>query len=339
MRAFFSPKMRISLGLSSLTVSLILIAASLGFWPDKTEIELQARATLSGALAIQLAVLASRNDAAAIEDTIGAVISRGPDILSIGIRGINGELMAASRDHATHWKDQTEAKSTPTRMQLPLLNGDDPAGRIEIAFRPLIDSGTWLGIPFTLMRFVGLIGIAGMVGYYLVLIRALREFDPNRAIPERVKAAFDTLAEGVLILDDEERLLMANRAFSDKFVGHVQPEVGSSANDLPWLSSASSPLAPDQLPWRIAAYTERPVLGVIMGIRNRVGELRRLIVNANRIVDDNGRMRGVIATFDDITALHRSNEQLNQSIYQLRLSQAKISEQNEKLQLLAAVTH
>ena len=44
----------------------------------------------------------------------------------------------------------------------------------------------------------------------------------------------------------------------------------------------------------------------------------------------------MIATFDDITALHSSNEQLNRSIHELRLSQAKISEQNEKLQLLAA---
>jgi diguanylate cyclase (GGDEF)-like protein len=336
MNGFFSSRMRISVGLASLTISLILIASAFGLWPDKEQAELQSRATLSGALAVQLAVLASRNDAAAIQDTIDTVVSRGPGVLSIGIRGVKGELMAASRDHAAQWQDQPGGKSTPTHMQLPLSNGDKPAGRIEIAFRPLAGRDTWFGLPAALVEFVGFVGFFGFIGYYLLLIRALRELDPSRAIPHRVTAAFDTLAEGVLIMDDEERLLMANRAFSDTILGDLLPALGGSANDLPWLSSASAPLAAEQLPWRIAAHSEHPVLGIAMGIRNRAGELQRLMVNANPIVDDSGVARGVIVTFDDVTALHTTNEQLNRSIRQLHLSQLKISEQNQELQLLAS---
>jgi diguanylate cyclase (GGDEF)-like protein len=44
----------------------------------------------------------------------------------------------------------------------------------------------------------------------------------------------------------------------------------------------------------------------------------------------------VIATFDDVTVLHEINEQLNLSNHQLHLSQAKISEQNQKLWQLAS---
>jgi len=131
-------------------------------------------------------------------------------------------------------------------------------------------------------------------------------------------------------------MLMANRAFSDKILGGIEPELGSSASDLPWLSPAFSRLAPEQLPWRMAMRGEHPVLGVAMGIRDRAGQLQRLTVNATRIVDGGGVVRGVIATFDDVTALHRTNEQLNRSIRQLHLSQLKISEQNQKLQLLAS---
>src|SRR5581483_9634632 len=145
--------------------------------------------------------------------------------------------------------------------------------------------------------------------------------DPGRAVPDRVKAAFDTLAEAVLIMDDEERILMANRAFGDKILGRPDPALGSSAGQLPWLSPASLPLAPEQLPWRLAMQSGHPVLGTAMAIRNPAGELQRLIVNA---------------TCDDVTALHRTNEQLERSIHQLQLSQAKISEQNHKLALLAA---
>jgi len=51
--------------------------------------------------------------------------------------------------------------------------------------------------------FLGFIGGAEFGGYYFFLRRALRELDPGRAIPERVKAAFDTLAEGELIRTKE----------------------------------------------------------------------------------------------------------------------------------------
>ena len=336
MTGIFSPKLQLSLGLLSLTISLIFIAASLGLWPDEQRAQLQARATVSGALAVQLAGLASRNDADAIKDIIDTVVSRDPDLLSIAIRDVDSRLAAASPDHARLWRDPPNGKSTPTHVQVPLLNGEAPAGRIELVFRPLADAGRWFGLSSTLLMFVGFVGGAAFTGYYLVLSRALRELDPGRAIPERVKTAFDTLAEGVLIMDDEERVLMTNRAFSEKILRSEQPQLGSDVGDLPWLSSAAAPLAPEQLPWRIAMHSDGQVLGIAMGIGNRTGQLRRLIVNATRIVDGRGITRGVIATFDDVTALHTTNEQLSLSIRQLNVSQARISEQNRELQLLAS---
>jgi diguanylate cyclase (GGDEF)-like protein len=333
---FFSPRLQVSIGLLSLTVSLIFIASSLGLLPNEGKAEAQARATLSGALAVQLASLASRNEAAAVQETIDSVVDRSPDILSIGIRDAEGRLTASSKDHASTWRDPPAGMSTPTHMQVPLLNGETPAGRIEIAFRPLLDESMVFGLPSKLLVFIGFIAVTGFAGYYFVLARALRELDPGRAVPDRVKAAFDTLAEGVLILDDEERMLMANRAFADKMLENSDPELGRSASDLPWLSPAALPLAPDLLPWRIAIQKGHSVLGTAMGIRDSAGELQRLIVNATCIVDGKGIARGVIATFDDVTALHRTNEELKSSIRQLHLSQAKISEQNEQLTQLAS---
>lgn len=336
MTAVLSPKLQLSIGLLSLTISLIFIAAALGLWPDEQRAELQARATVSGALAVQLASLASRHDAEAIKDTIDAVISRSPDLLSIAIRDTDGHLVAGSPDHARLWRDPPNGKSTPTDVQVPLLNGETEAGRIELVFRPLAEAGHWFGLSSTLLMFVGFIGGAGFTGYYLILNRALRELDPGRAIPERVKTAFDTLAEGVLIMDDEERVLMTNRAFSENILGRNQAQIGSDVSVLPWLSSAAAPLAPEQLPWHIAMHGDHPVVGIAMGIGNLAGELRRLIVNATPIKDGNGVARGVIATFDDVTALHVTNEQLSRSIRQLNYSQAMISEQNRELQLRAS---
>ena len=49
-------------------------------------------------------------------------------------------------------------------------------------------------------------------------------------------------------MDDEERILMTNRAFSEKILRSDQPQLGSDVSDLPWLSSTATPLAPEQLP-------------------------------------------------------------------------------------------
>ena len=97
MSRFISPKLQISIALLSLTISLIFIASSLGLLPTEGKAEAQARATLSGALAVQLAGLASRNDAAAIKETIDAVIERSADILSIGIRDADEACHQQSR--------------------------------------------------------------------------------------------------------------------------------------------------------------------------------------------------------------------------------------------------
>ena len=116
--------------------------------------EAEARATLSGALAVQLASLASRNQAA-VQETIDSVVERSPDILSIGTRDAEGRLTASSKDHVQHWQDPPANLSTPTLMQVRLLNGDTPAGRIEIAFAPLRDDSMLFGLPSKLLIFIG----------------------------------------------------------------------------------------------------------------------------------------------------------------------------------------
>ena len=335
MKRFITPTLQISIGLLSLTISLIFIAYSFGLLPNEEKVALEARAKISETLAVQLANLAGHNDADAIKDTIESVVSRGGDVLSIAVRGADGKLIVGSLGHDTRWVEPADGKSTATHVQVRLLNGDVPAGKIEIAFQPIAVNKYFLGLSQSMISFIGFIGLLGFVGYYLILKRALWELDPGRAIPERVKAAFDTLAEGVLIMDEKECVLLANDAFVKKIFNGSKPLLGSSASDLPWVQSDNAPVAPG-LPWWRAMHTEESVLGVSMGIRNRPGQLQRLTVNATRIVDGRGIARGVIATFDDVTVLHQINDQLTLSNDQLRLSQEKISEQNQKLWLLAS---
>lgn len=334
MKRFITPTLQISIGLLSLTISLIFLAYTFGLVPSEGNASLEARARVSENLAVQLAGLAGRNDAVAIKETMESVVSRNNEILSIAIRGADGKLLVESGHHDDHWREPAEGKSTATHIQVPLLDGDTPQGRIEIAFRPFAAQDSLFGVPRALMSFIGFIAIAGLTGYYLVLKRSLRELDPGSAIPERVRAAFDTLAEGVLILDEREYILLANDAFVESIHAASESLVGLNAGELPWLMTDGGVPTPE-LPWQTAMRAAKPVLGVSMGIRDASGGTHNLLVNATCILDGRGVVRGIIATFDDVTVLHRTNEQLHNSIDQLHISQLKISEQNRQLQRLA----
>ena len=335
MKRIFNPTIQISLGLLSLTLSLILIAYAVGLVPNEDQGALEVRAKISENLAIQLASLASRNDAGAIKDTIASVIGRNRDVLSIAIRGADGKVLVASEGHASQWTLPADGKSTATQIQVPLLNADAPGGNIEIAFRPPATATTILGFSRTMVGFVGFMVVAGFPGFYLVLRRALRELDPSRAIPERVKAAFDTLAEGVLIMDEREYIVLANDAFVRNIYSGESGEalLGSNVNELPWLPSDAAMAT--EYPWQTALHHADPVLERPLSLRPQSGDNRRLLVNSTRIVDGAGFVRGLIATFYDVTVLHKTNEQLKLSIEQLNLSQRKISEQNHHLKILA----
>jgi PAS domain-containing protein len=58
------------------------------------------------------------------------------------------------------------------------------------------------------------VGIS-LVGFYFYLGRVLRELDPARAIPGRVRDTLDTMAEGLLVVDREGHIVLANQAFAN----------------------------------------------------------------------------------------------------------------------------
>lgn len=336
MKRFFTPILQICLGILSFTVSLILIAYALELLPDESKAALEARARVSESLAIQLAGAASRNDVVGIKDTITAVVKRSNgEMLSVAMRRADGEIVVETGAHATHWVNPADNKSTETHVQIPLKNGKSDWGRIEIAYRPVATGFQAFGFSQKMIALLCFMVGAGFLGYYFILKRSLRELDPGRVIPERVQAAFDALAEGVLIMDESERLLLANKAFA-KYLGTTSEILfGTKADELPWLQFKKE-FSIDDLPWRVAIRTEQPVTGSIMGLRDVSGTQRRMVVNATRITDDKNVTRGVIATFDDVTLLQEKNQQLETSIEQLNSFQKKIEQQNRDLQFLAA---
>jgi PAS domain-containing protein len=48
------------------------------------------------------------------------------------------------------------------------------------------------------------------------MLRILKQLEPSAVIPGRVNTAFDTLSDGVFIVDEDEKILPTNQVFSKK---------------------------------------------------------------------------------------------------------------------------
>ena len=121
---------------------------------------------------------------------------------------------------------------------MPILQGKSRWGSLEVAFRPLGTPGWPSWLDPAEWRLVIYITAANALIYLFYLGRVLYALDPSRVMPQRVRAAFDTLTEGLLVLDNEGRIVMANQAFA-LVVGRKPTDLlGTKASILPFLDQA-----------------------------------------------------------------------------------------------------
>lgn len=246
----FGPVARLSLGLVALSLALLMTADWLfGFASNQEQYEKQSRIHLGENLASQLAVFIEHNDERGLGKTLQRVVVQNPEVLSIAIRQSNGVLLAHRGEHAQHWIPPESGFSSDNNIRIPLTGEKGHWGDIEISFAPkkpksLLD---WLAQPVTMM--IAVISIGGFPLYYAYLRRAMHYLDPSNAVPERVSRAFDSFAEGLLVLDKERQIVFINKAFS-KLYGHpTDTLIGVKVGELPWLQAAIANIEPTDLPW------------------------------------------------------------------------------------------
>jgi diguanylate cyclase (GGDEF)-like protein/PAS domain S-box-containing protein len=329
-----SPVLRLTFGLVSLTASLLLVAQVLGLLPDRSGLELQARKDFCESLAVQLSWAASRNDMRSVQSTLATVVERNDDLLSAGIRTSGNILKASEGEHDLHWRVREDGKSTATHVQVPILHNGKPWGTVELTFRPLQADTGWGLLTNSSYSVVFFVVVVGFMFYFWFLRRAFKELDPSAVIPERVKAAFDVLAEGVLIVDVDGSIVLANQAFSDLTGLPADSLTGRDASKLEFVAAADG-TRPAQYPWESAINDREHQTGVPLIRSDSSGAVRTLMVNGSPILDAAGETRGALATFDDVTDLEKRNAELRETLTHLSKSRAEVKRQNEELRYLA----
>ncbi len=330
-----TPIVRISIGLALLTISILLAAdAIFGISRARLEAKLEIRKNLAESLAIQFSVLAGKKDFDSVKSSMRALTIRNNDLISMALRDAKGTILVRVGDHEQHWAKVSEVGSTPTHIQVTLFEGSKRWGKLEVGFVPLSRSGFWQFFRHPLVQLVFFIGIISFAAYFVFLRRTLAHLDPASVIPERVKLAFNALSEGVVLMDETGRIVLANTAFEQRVRAPTGSLLGRRLSDLDWTAPGSNQAAPS-LPWHKVMNEGQNQSGITISLSDDEKIIRTFMVNASPILDERGNTRGVLTTFDDVTELEKKNEELKKMLQMLDASRGEVRRQNEKLQILA----
>ncbi len=331
---FKTPAMRLSIALVLLSVNLLFLANLIGFIPDRSESALELRKGLSESLALQFSTVAEKGEFQTIQDTLRAVVQRNDDIRSAAIRTRDGRLLALAGEHLAHWKTPADGKSTPTHIHIPIFRKDKEWATIEMRFAPLWTGYLSGGFTQSFVGFLTFMTLSSLICYFFIIKRTLRELDPAAVIPERVQKAFDVLKEGVLVLDEKEQIVMANKSFASLFEKTPEALIGLKGSELDW-QDCHNPEQVRQLPWIKVLHDGLEQKAASMSLLNSFGHKIKLAVNAAMVPDNAGKCRGSLVTFDDITQVEEKNFELSSLVEQLQLTQEEIQTKSQELEFLA----
>jgi PAS domain S-box-containing protein len=309
---FLPIKAQIAIAQAFLLASIVILAAIFGLVPNRRAAEMQGRVKLCEALAVNTAILVNRNDIESLRAMLETVVARHSTMLSVAVQREGGKRIVEVGDHTANWNPvANEVSVDDTQLSVPIRNGDTKWGAFEVRFSPLAAKGILGYLQDPTMHLVSFVGVVAFVFNYFYFARKLQDLDPSKAVPERVRGALDTLTEGLLVVDKNERIVLANQAIADSLGSKPQKLVGSRVDQLPWVSLDSAHIETKR-PWSLAIKEQQRQPGVVMGLQGPSG-VRTVMAHAAPVLGPNGDLHGVLTSFEDITELENAKAELRES--------------------------
>lgn len=298
---------RLSLSLVGLTLFIFFVASWLDLVPSESEPRLQARIDFTESLAAQLSVVLEEDNVDIIPAMIKRVVSRHSQVQSVLLRRKDGEIISVQGEHP---QQDLDFVSTPDLMKVPISKDGALWGALEVSYVPLDETYFWGLIDAKQFRLTLFIGLFGFIIYLLLVKKVLSHLDPYKVIPSRVKVAFNALSEGVVLVDEEERIVLSNNAFEDRVDYKNNQLMGKKLSSLSWSYPEQTNENSKILPW-VESLEQGVAPGhVMLNIENSQGKRLTLIANSTPLHDAQNKIRGVLISFNDVTELEKINQEL-----------------------------
>ena len=272
---------RISLALTCVVLCVYFGAHSLGLIPDAEQAVQQVRGKWCEQVGMDCASHLQRGDDQGLRALMASFVQRHEEVFYAALRTSDNVLVFKTGD-------RPEGPETSTSQQvIPLFLNGQRWGQLEVGFA--VAGFGWLGLePFWwLMIALALVTFTASYSYLRIVLRFSQK---SGAMGDRVRAMLDTLAEGVVILDKEQRIALANKAFTAK-VGKAADElIGAKVNELPWYQDNTD--EGKELPWQKAINTRATRVGTQLKLLQPQGACN-FSVNSSPVLTDKGECKGI----------------------------------------------
>ncbi|MDA1018242.1 MAG: diguanylate cyclase [Planctomycetota bacterium] len=320
----------------SLIGSELMVARAIGLIDSFQDVVMQSRAKLCESVAVGMTLHAMNGDDKTMAKHAAGVAARNENIRSIGVRSVDGNLRAQAGDHVSTWVTPSDGKSDATHMIVPIASTTGRWGTVEVQFNDNAFTGVLAWLNDSFVQLIAFVTVLSCVVFFLFFGRILRELNPAKVIPGRVRTALDTLTEGLLVLDIDGNVVLANESFSRMVGRSPEAMLGITVAELPWFERGQAERTPLQnAPWENAIRTSDSCTGSVLDFEIGPDERKTLVVNASPIFGGEQEIQGVLVSVDDVTPLEHKKRELNQALEQLQVSSDAIRVQNTELERLA----
>lgn len=299
-----STRGRIALGLVSITITLMLAGSFIGLLPNHDAQQAASRARLAEVVAFQSTLLVTHNDLNRMKAILEIILERGSDIRFASIEHTSGDILAQVGEGDITALD---------KVSVPVWSGGEKWGEVNLFFEKRYPSG-WLAFFYQpLVHYILFVAAISFAFFYFYLGRMLKLLDPAQAIPDRVRSALDTMAEGLLVLDAKQNIVLANQAFAHIVDRSPQALIGVDTRSFDWQNLEGQKLPGSASPWVQALRSGRAVTGQRVRLVKAEGISHTFMVNCSPVLANSGKAGGVLVSFDDVTLLEQKEIELRKS--------------------------
>jgi PAS domain S-box-containing protein len=307
-----STRVYLATGLAFLVASILLAAAFFGLLPDRGAALREGRTALAELAAVTSAAAVDPERVPRVQATLAFMLERNKDLVSVAVRRKDGAIVVSAGDHFAHWQPLVDDRSTDTQIQVPISANRERWGQLELKFRPTgVPSLFGMEMPWLYLAAYMLFG--SLVAFYFYLGRVLRHLDPSQAVPGRVRAALDTLAEGLVVIDKKQTIVLANQAFASLLGATSESLLGKQLAGFGWIAPDGSPFQKDQFPWVIAMRAGALQRDCLVYLPDADGKLHMFHANCSPVIGGDGKTGGVLISLNDVTELEEQKVELRQA--------------------------